>query len=41
MPLRDQLLADHRLGIAAEQHAVRQDAGGLAGAFMLRMMCSR
>ena len=27
-----QLLADHGLGIAAEQHAVRQDAGALAGA---------
>jgi hypothetical protein len=26
----DQVLADHGLGIAAEQHAVRQDAGALA-----------
>jgi hypothetical protein len=29
-----QLLADHRLGIAAEQHAVRQDAGALPVLFM-------
>ena len=29
----DQLLADDRFGIAAEQHAVRQDAGAFAGAF--------
>ena len=28
----DQLFADHRLGIAPEQHTVRQDAGGFAGA---------
>ena len=28
----DQLLADHRLGIAPEQHPVRQDAGGFASA---------
>ena len=28
----DELLADHGLGIAAKEHAVRQDAGGFAGA---------
>ena len=30
--LADQVAADVRLGVAAEQHAVRQDAGALAGA---------
>lgn len=29
----DQITADFRLGIAPEQHAVRQDAGALAGVF--------